>query len=247
MIKKGILCLLFIICQCGFTQQLNVAVAVDMPPFVYQTANNHFYGFDISMISYICNKINRPCQFKPMPFKDIIDSVSKGETDVGVSSLTINAERAQKVIFSDPYLPGYCQFMVSRDFNQPYSLDTLQNNKIGYLEGSLFTQVLSSLGVTNSIVSFADERSLIEALNNQQIQIVLVDEPTVDYWLVNGGQKFKTLGQPFEYGLGIAIAVRPNQPNLVQQINQALSDYLKSSEYREHLQHFIHNDLSISD
>lgn len=251
MFKKGLLLVLYIfsqsiIAQSVETQPLKVAVSIGDPPFIYKSANNQYYGFDISMMSHVCKQINRPCRYTSMPFKDIIDSVAKGDYDVGVSSLTITPERAQKVRFSIPYLASYCQFMVHSDFNEQYSLSTLQKSTIGYQEGSMFPQVLAQLGVKDSIVGYENERKLVGALHLNEIQIMIADAPTISYWLVMGGGHFQPLGKPFQCGAGSAIAVRPDQPQLLNQINSVLAIYLKSKIYREHISEFIENDLSLT-
>lgn len=243
MIKKGIFIILTLFLLTVNAQPLKVAVAIETPPFVYHAGTNLFYGFDISMMQYICNKIGRPCQFTSMPFKQIIPGVASGKYDAAVSSITITPERAKEVRFSIPYLPGYCQFMTTSNFSQSYSLLTLRDNKIGYVAGSLFPEILSSLGAAQSEVSFPDVRSMIQGLLLKDIQIIIDDEPTVSFWVNKGSGKFKTLGAPFKYGLGIAIAIRPDQPGLVDQINGALSEYLKSNAYNQNYQIFIHPSM----
>ncbi len=242
MIKKGVVFLLALFCsQSMYAEPLKVAITVEDPPFIYMATKNLYYGFDISLVKYICNKINRPCQFETMPFKNIINNVATGKVDVAVSSITMTPERANFVRFSIPYLPGYCQFMTNIDFKSPYSLSTLQANEIGYVEGSLFPEVLNGLGVTGSKIAYADERSLVEALISNEIQIILADEPSVKYWVNNSSGKLKALGAPFKYGLGIAMAIRPDQPELLDQINTVLKDYLNSEDYKNNYRLYFQN------
>lgn len=226
-------------------EPLKVAVAVYDPPFVHTTANKQFYGFDISMIIYICKKLNRRCEYVPMPFKNIIDTVAAGDVDIAVSSITITPERGKKVRFSIPYLESYSQFLVHRDFNEPYTLSTMQKNTIGYLEGSLFPQLLAGMGINENIESFKNDHAMIADLHNRKIGIVITDEPTANYWLTKSKGKFKLFGKPFKYGVGYAIAIRPDRSELANQINVFLNEYIKSKNYQDNIKHYISNNLSM--
>ncbi len=98
---------------------------------VMQGANNQFYGYDISMMEYICQTLLRRCQFIPIRFDKILDAVNTKTIDVATSSIGITAERAAIVNFSLPYLLSQARFIGPKKLaNQPFGLALLIKKSI---------------------------------------------------------------------------------------------------------------------
>lgn len=217
-------------------ETLTVAVPHFVPPFVMQGANNQLFGFDISMMKFICKYLDRQCQFQIMDFDKIIDAVSNQQVDVAVGAISISVERAQKVHFSTPYLPTQAQFLGrAQEAKKSFSLMDLANKRIGVEKGSVFDKEIKILGIKNpTIIPYQYEEIMIEDLSNQEIDYVLLDASTSRYWQNHSSGILKTLGKAFEYGHGLGIAVNQREVPLLNQINQALVQYLKSNEFKMH-------------
>ena len=54
---------------------LRVAVNPFLPPFVMQTNNNEFFGFDIGLMNYLCKSLQRECKYMPMSIDQIFSAV----------------------------------------------------------------------------------------------------------------------------------------------------------------------------
>jgi ABC-type amino acid transport substrate-binding protein len=230
-------------------QGLPLKVAVDPvnPPFIMRGSNNQFFGFDISMMEYICKTLQRPCQFIPIKFDKILDEVSKKNVDVASSSITITAERARIVNFSLTYLSSKARFIGPKKFaQQVFDLALLNNRTIGITEGSIFTDFIKKKGIVDpTIISYSNSNNLIEALNQEEIDFGLMDEPTSFYWQSLSEQKFSVLGPSFSYGFGLGIAVNKDDIALLQSINECLLKYQESKEFKENYQAYIGSILII--
>ena len=215
-------------------EPLTVAAPPYYPPFIMQGANNQFFGFDISMMVFICKQIERQCQFKIIDFDKAIDAVSNQQVDVAVGAISINTERAQKVYFSTPYLPTQAQFLGrAQEGSKTFSLTDLANKRIGIEKGSVFDQEIKILGVKNpTIVPYQHKEMMLEALSQQKIDYVLLDAPTSQYWQNHSSGILTALGEPFDYGNGLGIAVNKQDTVLLNQINQALIKYQKSGDFK---------------
>ncbi len=222
-------------------EPLRVAIDSFTPPFITESANNHFYGFDVSMMEYICQALERSCQFVPMPFKTLLSEVQANKVDVAVSGITITAARAEKVNFSLPYLLSQARFIGPQTLaKKPFNLTELDNRNIGIEEGTIFADALRALGVnTTKIISFDQTTSMMEALHQGEIDLALTDAPAALYWQSQSSGAFTMLGEPFSYGFGLGIAVNRNNTALLTQINQALLQYQNTADFKREYDKYI--------
>jgi polar amino acid transport system substrate-binding protein len=151
---------ILIICLCftsgAYAQKvpLHVAIATFEPPFVIQGTHKEIYGFDADLMSSLCQMLNRTCQFHIMRFEQLLDAVAKQKMDVAIGSITITPERSKIVNFSLPYLVSSSRFVEKQIVsNQIFSLDKLNNKKIGIGTATVFGDQLITMGVKNPIIA----------------------------------------------------------------------------------------------
>lgn len=94
--------------ECTITtgKPFTVITEGDYPPFNFSIGNK-ISGFEAELITMFANSIQRPVKMVVMPFSEIIDNIAQGKHDMGLSGITINDERASKVLFSKPYSNTY--------------------------------------------------------------------------------------------------------------------------------------------
>ena len=112
---------------------LRVAVPAFSPPFVMQGASEQFYGFDIKVIEYVCEKINRKCEYVPMAYHDLLPTLIEEKADIAIGGIIITFKRARTVHFSTPYLMSEGQFIAREnvDIKPPYHINQLSGKRIG--------------------------------------------------------------------------------------------------------------------
>lgn len=222
---------------------LRVAVTPFAPPFVMESANHQYYGFDVAMMEYICRTIKRNCIFVPMRFVEMIDAVADKKVDIAVTSLTITSERLEKVNFSIPYLLSQARFITPTGTkDQNLNIGLLNDSTIGIRKGTIFPFIIKSLGVQNpKIIEFDNDPAMIDALQGGKIKIVLMDSPSATYWQSQSSKILKLLGKPFTFGFGFAIAVNRDQPELLDAINEALIKYQNGPDFKRDYNMYILN------
>ena len=83
--------------------KLTVATSPDFPPFE-NLEGDEYVGFDIELARAIAAELGVECEFTTVQFDGIVPAVQAGgQVDVGISGITIDPERAESVVFSDPY------------------------------------------------------------------------------------------------------------------------------------------------
>ncbi len=228
---------------CAQPLPLRVAIEVFEPPFVMQAANNQVHGFDISLILTICRGIGRTCQFQVMPFNDLLAAVENNEADVAISAITITVPRARRVNFSLPYLSSVSRFLTTKQFSrQPFTLQNLNNKRIGVEQGSIFAEQIVNLGIGNAtVVPYETVHELIDSLNNNDVDLVLMDNHSAVFWEIQSSGLLKTYGMPLEYGFGYGIAINRQNNTLLSQINTVLLKYQQSEDFKKSYRKYFGN------
>lgn len=213
---------------------LRVAVSDYFPPFVMR-ANKQFYGFDISMMQYICKALQRQCVFIPMRFDKILMAVANHQVDVGTSAITISTERAKYVNFSIPYLPSQSQFITLTKNKPPtFDLQLFDRKNIGVQQNSVFANQVQSMHILQPTVTrFLDQEKLIEALMTENLDYGLIDAPSAYYWQSYSPSILSTYGPPLSFGIGYAIATNPQDSALLAAINQVLTTYVNTPAFQQ--------------
>jgi polar amino acid transport system substrate-binding protein len=220
---------------------LNVGTESFNPPFVMQGSKNEIYGFDIDMMNSLCKTMQRTCKYHVLRFDELLTAVAKGEVDMAISSITITPERAKIVSFSLPYLLSYSRFL-TRPSTAPasFSLAYLNNKKIGLETGTIFAQQLDTMGVKNPQLKFYPSvATQLTGLNKGEVDIILLDNPTANYWASNSSDTFKLAGPAYMYGYGLGIAINPSQNELLNTVNQILLQYQNSNDYKQNYNRYL--------
>lgn len=221
----------------SFAAGENLVIAVDnyAPPFVLRGANNQLFGFDINMMETICKTMQRTCLYKPVAFNNLLTAVENKQAELALGALTITTDRAKLVNFSLPYMESKALFL-GRNAPETQDIDTnnLSDKTIGVVQDTVYQQVLASMGVPpDNIKIYPDLSSLVLGLQNNEVDLVLTDEPTAEYWNIHSSGLLVKVGKGFSYGFGLGIAVEKTNIVLLDQLNAALQLYLNSPEYKK--------------
>ena len=92
-----------------------VATDASYAPMEYME-NNAVVGFSHDILDAAAKSQNVKLEFVNTPFKGLFANVDKGDSDIGLASITINDERKQQLDFSDPYFEA-TQMIVTTDRN----------------------------------------------------------------------------------------------------------------------------------
>lgn len=88
--------------ESGVDNPLIVATNTDFEPFEYKNGNN-FCGIDMEIAALLAEYLGKTLVIKDMDFDAVVTSVEQGICHIGMAGLTISADRAETVSFSNPY------------------------------------------------------------------------------------------------------------------------------------------------
>jgi polar amino acid transport system substrate-binding protein len=98
----------------GANGVLKFATAAVTEPFSFVDAGKNVVGFDVELAGYVAQKLGKTLEIVNMGFGDMIPAVQEGKVDMAGACITITAERAKLVLFSDSYYQGGIAALVKK-------------------------------------------------------------------------------------------------------------------------------------
>src|SRR5580704_2849514 len=68
--------------------------------------NGQIVGFDIDVAQEVAQRLGKTITFKDMPFESLLPELQLGRIEIIAAGITPTQERAQKVLFTKPYVEG---------------------------------------------------------------------------------------------------------------------------------------------
>jgi polar amino acid transport system substrate-binding protein len=193
-------------CTSSSTTKVRVASDATWPPFeMVDETTKELVGFDIEMVNAIAAEAGFEVEFVNVGFDPLLAGISQCQYDAAVSAITITPDRAENMLFSDPYLNAGQIVTVQIDNMTINSKDDLSGKTVGAQIGTTGAiEVEAIAGATLTTFDTVDLAYL--ALQNGQIDAVVADSPTAAGFVAQNADKLKMVGSVFtDENYGIAV------------------------------------------
>ncbi len=88
----------------AMAEPIKIGIAAEpYPPFASPDASGNWVGWEVDFINAVCAAGEMECVITPVAWEGIIPSLTGGQIDAIMASMSITAERAQTIDFSDKY------------------------------------------------------------------------------------------------------------------------------------------------
>ena len=186
-------------------------------------------GFEVDLMEALAAHLGRHQSFVQNQWDGLIPGLLRGNYDLAVNGLEITPDRREQIAFSIPYYACGEQLSVRRDDGSITRLADLNGRVAGTLKFSLAQRILEEVGGVE-VRSYENQNNAYDDLAIGRIEAVLMDWPiAIHYSAPNPELKFA--GSPIglvEYGIGL----RPEDAELLQAVNGALLELMRSGELR---------------
>ena len=110
---------------------LKVGSSIDFAPFEFQDEGQKEYqGFDMDLIRAIGKEMGYEVEIQNLGFDGLIPALQGKNIDVIISGMTINDERKQNVLFSEPYYQSGLTMVVRSDEQGIKTFQDLKGKKV---------------------------------------------------------------------------------------------------------------------
>jgi polar amino acid transport system substrate-binding protein len=213
-------------------ERIRFLTTTDFPPFNFLDDNGRLSGFHVDLARAICKelKVADRCQIQALPWSELDAALAEGEGEAIIAGVAITAESRAKYAFTRPYLRFPARFVARRSSSLDEPLhEGLKDRRVGVNAGSAHERMLRALFPDARVVTFSRQEWIFDDLATGKIDAAFGDGMRLGFWLSGGqGGCCKFIGGPYmaqEYlGQGLAVAVRPEDADLVQAFDYALRE-----------------------
>ncbi len=215
---------------------LKVGTEATFPPFESTDDDENIIGFDIDIIKHIAKDNDWKIEVVHLPFDSLIESLQTDKLDVVIAAMTINEDRAAKVLFSAPYFDASQVMVVRENDNRNFGIDDIvamdlivavQMGTTGSFEG----EDIFGTSDHSNLKQYKRVNEAFMDLKNGRVDLVIIDEPVAKNYMAHLGG-LKILGVPFtneQYG----IAVKKTNTDIMDKIDASLKKMMTGNEYNE--------------
>lgn len=221
----------------------HVRIGVDVPyePMEYRTADGELTGFDIDLGNALCDQMGVTCEWVEQEWDGIVPGLLSRNYDAIMSSMTINEERRQTLLFSDPYItmPGAWFAPAGSDLEET-TVETLEGLSIGVQRGTTYDNFATdTFGNIATINRYSTADDMVLDMDAERLDVVFLEFSVGKSTLLdNEGSDYKVVGEmvtePKEvFGEGFGIAFRQRDEALAEKFNEALAELKEDGTYDE--------------
>ncbi|WP_411703813.1 arginine ABC transporter substrate-binding protein [Edaphovirga cremea] len=209
------------------------ASSATYPPFESLDASNEIVGFDMDLAKALCKQMQAECTFTNQAFDSLIPALKFRRYDAVISGMDITPERSKQVSFTQPYYANSAIVIAHKGKYQ--SLADLKGKKVGMENGTTHQKYLQEKHPEINTMSYDSYQNAILDLKNGRLDGVFGDTAVVNEWL-KADANLATVGEhvtdPQYFGIGLGIAVRPDNTALLEKLNTALAAIKADGTYK---------------
>lgn len=186
-------------------------------------------GWEYDAMNEIARRLNFKAEYQNTSWDAMIQSVSDGQFQIGMTGITIKEERKEKVDFSDPYMRSEMFMLVRGDesrFSDAGSFAALESGLVGAQAGTTpfyvaVYNVLDGNEQNPRIKLFETFGASVQALKTGDVDVVLTDGTAGNGYVAASNGGLKLVGEPLgteDFGF-----IFPKGSDLVGPINAAIA------------------------
>jgi polar amino acid transport system substrate-binding protein len=186
-------------------------------------------GWEYDAMNDIAKRLNFKVEYKNTSWDAMIQAVSDGQYDLGMTGITIKEDRKQKVDFSDSYMHSEMRMLVRADENRFSDAKSFAGFKEGLIAAQPGTtpfyvavyDVLDGNEQNPRIKAFETFGAGVEALKAGDVDLALTDGVAAKGYVEASSGRLKIIGEPLgseDFGF-----IFPKGSELVAPVNAAIA------------------------
>lgn len=216
---------------------LTVCTHLAYKPFQFPDASGKIVGFDVDMMDMVAKDMGLTQEIVDVPFDQVWSgaAMQAGRCDVGAAGMTITPERANAVLFSQPYFDAE-QALLTKQGSGITNLAQMKGKKLGVQTDTTGQKYAEDNAAANgyTVVTFEDLPTSVNAVKSGNVDAAINDNGVLyDFAKDNPDTEVVT---EFHTGEQYGIAARKDDPNgqkLIDEVNKVLEASKTDGRYKE--------------
>ncbi len=195
---------------------VRILVFGDVPPFGSQNANRELEGFDIDLAKLVAKSLGVKLDLVQVPAANRIPFLLTDKADMNIAAMSVTAERARQVMYSDPYADTSLAVYGPKSEAVKTAADL--KGKISVAKGTTEDLVLTAANPKADIMRTEDNATAVQAYLSGQSQFLAANSVVV----VELAKKNPNKEFDFKFALRRApahVTVRMGEHNLLRWID----------------------------
>jgi polar amino acid transport system substrate-binding protein len=197
LMSKTLLAIFPLLASFGMAQgTLRVAADVGLAPFVFTTAQGEVTGFSVDLFEAVADKLGyTDTEIVDVNFGSIFAGLFSERFDFIIAPTTITEERAQQMLFTEPYLPTGLSLLAKSNVGELADLNALEGEAVAVNSGSTAD---TWAGENAGTYGFEVQRynkiaDAIQAVATNRAYVAVGDTPVIRYT----GTQNPTMGEVY--------------------------------------------------
>jgi len=227
---------------------VTIAIENAYLPFNYiDAATNEGAGWDYAAIGEMCQRLNCTPEFVSAAWDGMIVAVGDGQYDMAADGITITADRAKVVDFSDGYINIDQRMLVRVDesrFSTPEELAANADLRVGSQVGTTNYDTASALVGADRVDAFDQFGFAVQALIAGDVDAVIMDETAGQGYVGENANDVKLTGDSMSSDqLGF---IFPQGSDLVAAFNAAIASMKDDGKLAEISSQYFGDSFTIT-
>jgi polar amino acid transport system substrate-binding protein len=216
------------------------ALSGEYRPFNYVDETNNLVWFDVDIGMAIADELGLEGEPYQITWNSIILGLNDNRYDAIIGSMGITEERQENVAFSDPYYYSGAQVFTRSDSDIQSLEDIDENTEVAVAEGTTYHTMIQDY--SEEIVTYDSDVVALQTLSQGRHDAVITDRLVGLINIEDQGLDIELRGDLID-SEEMAIALRHDEDELMEGINQALENIRESGLYEEINQRYFDEDI----
>lgn len=226
----------------ALAEPVKIGIAAEpYPPFSSPDAAGNWTGWEIDFINAVCAAAAMECVITPVAWDGIIPSLTSGQIDAIMNSMSITEERKQTIDFSDKYYKTPAMIAEAKGAGITPDAAGLTGKILGVQGSTTHADYAQKhfADVVAEIKIYQTQDEAFQDLIAGRIDATQADSIAVDAFLATeaGMACCDTVGavadDPEILGAGVGAGVRKGDTELLAKINAAIAQVLADGTYEK--------------
>jgi len=188
----------------------------------------------------LCEEMGAECELVPQDWDGIIPALLAKKYDAIIASMSITEERKEKVAFTQRYYHTPAKFARKKGSGIEISKEGLDGKAVGVQRGTIHDNFITGeFGENVKIKRYGTQDELYLDAVAGRIDLIMADSVAIDdgFLKTEQGKDFEFVGpgysDPKYFGEGAGIAVRKEDTELADKLNQAIDAIRANGTYQK--------------
>ena len=223
---------------------LKVGMELKYPPFETIDEDGNPDGVSVRIAEALGEYLGREIEIVETAYPSLIPALESGKIDIIISSMTINAERAKYVDFSDPYTTSDLMMLVHKDSKVKSYRDLDDSDVVIVSKSGTIGALWAAENAPNAQVkNVQEEASAVLEVAQGKSDVFIYDPLAIINHHENYPDTTVAILEPLPNTSGWGIALEKGNDELRQKINDFLKEAKEDGTFQEIRDNYLQDKI----